>query len=264
MKITVFTGNQPRHVALIESLASIAHEVFAIQECTTLFPGRVPDFFRKSDVMQRYFARVIEAEHAVFGGPRFLANNVQQLVMRMGDLNDVDLDALEPAFDSDVFVVFGASYIKPPLIDFLIGKRAVNIHMGVSPYYRGSSCNFWAMYDRKPQLVGATIHLLGRGLDNGPMLCHALPAPEPAEPFMLGMLAVRAAHQGLARAIAGRKLAQLQSVPQDRSREIRYTRNEEFTDAVAEEYLNRLPTAEEIGAALKDRDLTAYSLPPMK
>src|SRR5581483_4489456 len=181
MKITVFTSNQPRHVALIESLAAIAHEVFAIQECTTLFPGRVEDFFHKSEVMQRYFTRVIDAERDVFGGPRFLPNNVQQLAMKMGDLNSVDPEAIEPALASDIYVVFGASYIKQPLIDLLTGKRAINIHMGVSPYYRGSSCNFWAMYDRRPEMVGATIHLLSRGLDNGPMLFHALPPAEPCD-----------------------------------------------------------------------------------
>ena len=31
--------------------------------------------------------------------------------------------------------------------------------MGVSPYYRGCDCNFWALYDNNPHLVGATIHI---------------------------------------------------------------------------------------------------------
>ena len=55
MRVTVFTSNQPRHLSLIERLAGVAEEVFAVQECNTVFPGRVGDFFRKSEVMQRYF-----------------------------------------------------------------------------------------------------------------------------------------------------------------------------------------------------------------
>lgn len=48
MKITVFTSNQIRHLSLIADLASIADEVFAIQECNTLFPGETADFFKSS------------------------------------------------------------------------------------------------------------------------------------------------------------------------------------------------------------------------
>ena len=69
MRITVFTSNQPRHISLIKNLALIADEVFAIQECNTVFPGQVEDFFKRSDVMQNYFSNVIDAEKEVFGLP---------------------------------------------------------------------------------------------------------------------------------------------------------------------------------------------------
>ena len=71
-------------------------------------------------------------------------------------------------------MVFGSSYIKGELVDYLVKQKAINIHMGVSPYYRGCDCNFWALYDNNPHLVGATIHLLSKGLDSGPMLYHAM------------------------------------------------------------------------------------------
>jgi methionyl-tRNA formyltransferase len=107
------------------------------------------------------------------------------------------LGLLADALRSDIYIVFGASFIKEPLIDFLIVNRAINIHMGISPYYRGSSCNFWAIYDGNPDLVGATVHLLSRNLDSGPMLFHALPKPAPIDPFLLGFRAVQAAHRAL-------------------------------------------------------------------
>ena len=76
--------------------------------------------------------------------------------------------------DSDLYIIFGSSFIKGDLIDFLIEKKAINIHMGVSPYYRGADCNFWALNDNNPHLVGATIHLISKNLDSGPILFHAL------------------------------------------------------------------------------------------
>jgi len=261
MRITVFTSNQPRHIALIDALAEIADEVFAVHECNTAFPGEVDDFFRRSDVMQAYFRRVLTAEGAVFGRPRFVPERVRTLSLRMGDLNRLELNALTDALDADLFVVFGASYIKGPLCDYLQQRRAVNIHMGVSPYYRGSSTNFWALYDGRPEYVGATLHLLTKGLDSGPILCHALPPTGPTEPFLLGMLAVRAAIDALAARIADGSLHELTPVPQDRRRELRYTRSADFTDAVAAEYLSRLPTPAAMAEGLARRQAADYVAP---
>lgn len=261
MRLTVFTSNQPRHVALIESLAAIADEVFAIQECNTVFPGQVQDFFRKSPVMQDYFARVTRAEAEVFGTARFLPKNVRSLPVKMGDVSLIDASILGDALRADAIVVFGASYIKGALCSRLVARGAVNIHMGTSPYYRGSSTNFWAMYDRRLQFVGATVHLLSRGLDSGPMLYHALPEAAAVDPFVFGMRAVKAAHASLARHLADRTLRELSPVAQDRSRELRYTRNEHFTDDVAAEYLARLPGPDEIERSARDRDLSQYLRP---
>jgi hypothetical protein len=265
MRISVFTSNQPRHLSLIDSLASIADEVFAIQECNTVFPGEVDDFFRKSPTMQDYFSRVIAAEREVFGEARFpRSQNVRQLPIKMGDVSRLDLNSLAPSMQSDVFVVFGASYIKGPLCDALVARRAINIHMGVSPQYRGSSTNFWAMYDRRPGFVGATIHLLGNGLDSGPILFHALPKAQRVDPFVYGMLAVRTAHDALVEQIANAHIRDLEPFAQDRSKELRYTRNVEFTDEVASEYLTRLPTPSQMESDIAHRDSTAFIRPVIR
>src|ERR1700722_3808808 len=82
MKITLFTSNQPRHIALIERLAGLSDALFAVLECNTVFPGKIPDFFRKSETMQRYFARVIAAEQQLFGPPRLTPPGVQTLALK--------------------------------------------------------------------------------------------------------------------------------------------------------------------------------------
>lgn len=265
MRITVFTSNQPRHLALIDSLASIADEVFAIQECNTIFPGQVEDFFRKSPVMQDYFSRVLAAERGVFGEARFpRSNNVRQLPIKMGDASRLDLSSLAPAMTADVFIVFGASYIKGPLCDALVERRAINIHMGVSPQYRGSSTNFWAMHDRRPEFVGATIHLLSKGLDSGPILFHALPQAAKVDPFVYGMRAVRATQEALVEQIANDQIRDIRPIEQDRSKELRYTRNADFTDEVATEYLARLPEPDALFSALRSRDLSQFVRPSIR
>ena len=250
MKVTVFTSNQPRHLALINRIAAVCDQVFAIHESTTVFPGQVADFYRKSAVMQDYFGRVTAAERAVFGPIAFTPRNSRSLVLRAGDINLVQLSVLTEALEADYYIVFGASYIRPPLVDLLLERRALNIHMGVSPYYRGNSCNFWALADGNPELVGATIHLLSKGLDSGAMLFHALPQREAVDPFVFGMRAVEAAQAALVRTLADGSIRPLAPVPQDRDREIRYSRSADFTDEVAAQYLARCLTSADLAAQL--------------
>ena len=134
----------------------------------------------------------------------------------------------------------GASYIKGWLVDFLVENRAINIHMGLSPYYRGSSCNFWAMYDNNPGYVGATIHLLSKGLDSGNMLFHCVPKPIRGDtPYDFTMRAVLVAQTGLLEKVRKNEIFSMESVTQDKSQQIRYTKNNEFTDAVAQDFMSR-------------------------
>ena len=85
MTITVFTSNQPRHISLIEDVAKICNTAYAVVETTTVFPGEIADFYRKSEVMQVYFKKVMEAEKQIFGLPRFLPRKVQSLIIMIED-----------------------------------------------------------------------------------------------------------------------------------------------------------------------------------
>lgn len=241
MRITVFTSNQPRHLHLINCLAENAEKVYAIQECSTIFPGEVEDFYKKSEVFQKYFAKVIEAEKNVFGHQSFLRENVSQFAMKFGDLNRLPLDRFSDALDSDLYVVFGASYIKGPLIDFLVSKGCINLHMGLSPFYRGTATNFWPLYDGKPEFVGATIHLISKGLDSGDILFHALPKAKPYDPYEIGMYAVKASHLSLVESIKNNSLNNMTPIKQNKSLELRYSKRLEFNDEVAQSFMENPP-----------------------
>ena len=103
------------------------------------------------------------------------------------------------------------------LVDHLVSNNAVNIHMGLSPYYRGSSCNFWAVYDDNPHSVGATIHRISKGLDSGPILYHCLPVFEDENIFEFTMKSVLVAHLSLADRIRTGKIFRMNEVSQSRN-----------------------------------------------
>jgi hypothetical protein len=239
MKVTIFTSNQPRHIALINRLANSAEVVYAVQEVTTVHPGAVSDFYGNSETMHKYFNNVRSAENIFFPNQRFTSNTVKTFACKSGDLNRLRKSDLEVALDSDLYVVFGSSFIRGWLCDFLVGKSAINLHMGLSPYYRGAACNFWAMYDQLPNYVGATWHYLSSGLDSGPIIFHSIPRFEDEDAFGFTMKAVLAAQEDLISNLDEILQGDFPGVPQEKGLQLRYSRYTDFTDEIAQEFLQR-------------------------
>jgi hypothetical protein len=264
MKITVFTSNQPRHIKLVEKLSKISSELYIISEVTTVFPGIKSDFYSNSTIMKEYFLKVRDAERSVFGNLQFFPKNCKLLILKSGDLNLIENEVMKEAMSSDIFIVFGSSYIKGDLCKELIRKKAINIHMGVSPYYRGSSCNFWAIYDKNPEMVGATIHFLSEGLDSGDILFNVFPKSEKIDSFILGMKSVLSAQDALIEKIMNGDILKMTPIKPDKKLEIRCGKYADFTDEVVMNYLNNKLTNEEIYDSLINRDLNNFSNPIIK
>ena len=110
--------------------------------------------------------------------------------------------------------------------------------MGISPYYRGTDCNFWALYDGNPHLVGATIHLLSSGLDAGAILYHAL-SEKISDPFLYTMSTVKSAFHSLYEAIRTKSVFKMKEELQDKSKEIRYSKKIDFTNDVVKEFFKK-------------------------
>ena len=240
MKITLFTSNNIRHNYLIQLLSSLSEELFVVQECGTIFPGSIKGNYDVSKTIETYFQKVQVAQLSIFGN-RYINNsekNMKILPIVFGDLNQCSLDSLTDFLKSDIYVVFGSSYIKGELVDFLVNQKAINIHAGVSPYYRGTDCNFWALYDDNPHLVGSTIHLLSKGLDSGPMLYHAMSNLK-TNPFEYTMSTVKSAFHSIAERIKDGSIFTIKPLIQDKVKEVRYTKKSNFSEQRVKEYFEK-------------------------
>lgn len=257
MKITLFTSNNYRHNYLINLISSYCDELFVVQECNTIFPGAIPSIYQVSEITLNYFKNVDKAQIKLFG-TSYIQNknkNIRILPLKMGDLNKCTPQLLKDFLESDLYVVFGSSYIKNDLIQFLVNKKAINIHMGVSPFYRGSNCNFWSLYDDNPHLTGATIHLLSKGLDSGPILYHAMSKLK-EDPFEYTMSTVKSAFYSIIEKINEKSIFDYKPVAQNSSQEIRYSRNSDFNDKIIEEFNNK-----KINLNSKEFDITLLKEP---
>ena len=231
MKITIFTSNHSRHNYLVNSMSEICDDVYVIQENRSLFPGTDNSFYHKSKIIEKYFQYVKHAENIIFKKNHIEQKkaNINILPIAFGDLQKIAFNDLKKFLQSDFYIIFGASFIKGELIDFLINKKAINIHMGISPYYRGTDCNFWALHDNNPHLVGSTIHLLDKNLDSGKILYHAISANK-KDPFEYTMNSVKAAIESIKCKIENKTLFSHSLMTQDRNLEIRYSKKRDFNE----------------------------------
>ena len=238
MNITLITSDQIRHNYLVNLLSNIATKLNVIQEKKTFFSNQN----KISNLMKNYFLKVDDAQKKVFGNAAIdkKNKNIKLLSLENKELEKCSLNSLSDFLNSDIFIVFGSSFIKKDLVNFLIDHKALNIHLGISPYYRGADCNFWALFDNNPHLVGATIHLLSKGLDSGQILYHALSEIK-EDPFIYTMSAVKSAFESIAQKIENKTIFEHTPEIQDKSKEIKYSKKNEFNDEVIKKFfLNKI------------------------
>ena len=233
MNITLITSDQIRHNYLVNLLSNIATKLNVIQEKKTFFSNQN----KTSNLMKNYFLKVDDAQKKVFGNAAIdkKNKNIKLLSLENKELEKCSLNSLSDFLNSDIFIIFGSSFIKKDLVNFLIDHKALNIHLGISPYYRGTDCNFWALFDNNPHLVGATIHLLSKGLDSGPILYHALSEIK-EDPFIYTMSAVKSAFESIAQKIENKTIFEHTPEIQDKSKEIKYSKKNEFNDDVVKKF----------------------------
>ena len=224
VKILLLTSTARRHLRFASCLSRAFHwaDLHVVVEARSPSPWPLA-----------YDRRVWDAEQRVFDEPARIEGWVESVATAQ------DAFPIGEPLIADTVIVFGSGLIRDPLLAACIECRAVNLHAGISPFYRGNSCNFWAAYDGHPEYVGMTIHRLSAGVDAGDIL-EVVTAPDHSDPFMRGMLAVRAGQDRLIEKIRDGSIWDA-GTPQDLSQTIRYSKRADFTDSVAMEFLNRSP-----------------------
>lgn len=86
-----------------------------------------------------------------------------------GDINSQALINEIIDLQPDLVIAYGCSIIEPQLINHF-KERFLNVHLGLSPYYRGGGTNFFPLVNSKPEYVGATFMYIDEGIDTGDII----------------------------------------------------------------------------------------------
>ncbi|CAM4206309.1 formyl transferase [Lacicoccus alkaliphilus] len=69
----------------------------------------------------------------------------------------------------DLVIINGTPIIKRHILEAVDG-HFLNIHVGITPKYRGVHGGYWALYNNEGTLAGVTTHFVDTGIDTGAVL----------------------------------------------------------------------------------------------
>lgn len=89
-------------------------------------------------------------------------------VIEVESVNGAEVTVLLQDKQPGVVVVSGTGIIAKRVLK--LAPTFINIHVGITPRYRGVHGGFWAVYEGRPDLAGTTVHLVDPGVDTGAIL----------------------------------------------------------------------------------------------
>lgn len=169
-KILLLTGSELRHQyirymlykhPMIKIVCAILEGEEQSLENRTNFAHDVHGILRKHIIdrkinEEKHFNGIAEIHHPV----KFI---------KKGDINSDFISGIVKNLDIDYVVCYGCSILTGFWFD-IFHNKIINMHLGLSPYYRGSGTNFWAMADNNFSCVGTTFMYMNKGIDTGKII----------------------------------------------------------------------------------------------
>jgi len=177
MRLVLCCGDQPRHHFYANTLAREFDVVGVIQqrrEARLEFHDvGGPD----AEANRAHFDLRARKEQEYFLplGAELRAPGARVLDVTRDSLNDPPSVELVRALEPDVVAVYGTHLLGREFIR-ACPPWLINLHGGLSPWYRGSATLLWPIYMMEPGYAGVTLHLIDERIDSGDILQHARPA----------------------------------------------------------------------------------------
>lgn len=77
------------------------------------------------------------------------------------------------AYSPDLICVNGTRIISKKTLGQLTCP-IVNLHIGITPKYRGIHGGYWAIFNKEPHLFGVTLHYVDSGIDTGKIIAQTV------------------------------------------------------------------------------------------
>ena len=182
MKIILLTRDNYEHCYVANKLAS-AHQLSAIivdQGKAQKQFGRVRKMVHRyspAQLLSRFVGKIISVLRRdknyrrwemfrILGRKNCESHLHPEIITYVHSINtEAGVDTIRK-IQPDVILVYGTEVISDKILR-LARMGVLNMHTGISPYYRGAGSAFWPLYNGEIDMLGATIHQCTSEIDGG-------------------------------------------------------------------------------------------------
>ena len=181
MKSLILSGTHRRHIYFHEEVIKHSDDVLIIcmqRESEIPKPFNYNDEHEKNLFKKHFKNRnMLEFKNFIKEGFNGLVANEKIKFVSSNSLNNIKVANMVKNFNADIGIVFGTDMIRNPLLKNL-PYNTINLHLGLSPWYKGSATLFWPFYLLQPQYAGITFHTLHHQPDAGDIIHQSVPQME--------------------------------------------------------------------------------------
>jgi hypothetical protein len=165
--IILIIGDGLRHQYFFRQLNS-RHNIAAVFILSSKYPKPLANTKEEGDAWNWFFKRRNEFENDTLTSTlKLKPQNKPEIINLHGSkLNSPETLSLIKNYSPGMIAVFGIGIIKEEILSYY-PDSIYNLHVGIPEFYRGSSCNFWPIYNRDLKNLGATVHKVEKGVDTG-------------------------------------------------------------------------------------------------
>ena len=181
MKLVLFSGDHPRHLFINRELLKHFDETLVIvmqrEEVLPVPPNDLS--VHDKQLFKIHFKNRKKVEDQTYGdlSAKQVFDKSNTIFVGPENLNSDKIARKVKEFDADFCFIFGVHLILDPVIDLLPNDK-INIHLGLSPWYKGGATLYWPFYHLQPQFCGVTFHQITKQADAGEIIHQCVPVLE--------------------------------------------------------------------------------------
>ena len=143
MKIVLLTSDSLRHKFIASEISKqLDLKLIVIEAKSAKIQDTSELNKQEAAFISAHFKARNKSESLFFGGYKEFPGEIPQLRIPHGNFNSLEVNKAIDNLTPDLIVLFGTSIIKDPLLGNYAGK-IINLHLGLSPYYKGSATNLF-------------------------------------------------------------------------------------------------------------------------
>jgi len=239
MRVGILTSDDVRHRYFVNAMRAKVNVVAVCYQDTRYHPAtaaarkiaetasssqaaapagvREADAERMAKVVKQHFDERTRQEQRFFGhDAEFVmdSSTCRVFTATPATLNSPETVAQLRDAGVHAVIVYGTSLIREPLLSAFAG-RMINMHLGLSPYYRGTATNFYPLLNDEPEYIGVTIHHIDSGIDSGAIIHQGRPDITADDmPHTVGCRAIEVGIELMIQTMRELEAGMLRSVPQ--------------------------------------------------